>query len=139
MLHIDSTKFGEIVIHPVKSRAAGSRQGGIFNGVNNKKYHQVLIVGDKIEERDREKLRKLFDTSHKIGDWEIEKLISNNPEIIVIGTGQDGAMEIDNETLKKLQVNGAEIIFDSTPKAIEIYNEQIKHNNKTNALIHTTC
>jgi len=120
MPHIDSTKFGEIVI-------------------NNKKYHQVLIIGDKIEERDCEKLKELFDTSHKIGDWETEKLISNNPEIIVIGTVQDGAMGINNETLKKLQVNGAEIISDITPKAIEIYNEQIKHGNKTNALIHTTC
>jgi hypothetical protein len=120
MPHIDSTQFGEVVI------------GG-------KKYHQVLIIGDKIEERDCEKLRKLFDTAHKIGDWEIEKLISNNPEIILIGTGQNGAMELDKETIQKLQSKGTEVIFDTTPKIIEVYNNQVKLGKKVNALIHTTC
>jgi hypothetical protein len=120
MPHIDSTQFGEITI-------------------DDKKYHQVLIVGDSIEERDYKKLKELFETSHKIGDWEIEKLLSNNPEVIVIGTGQNGAFVIDAETTKKLQISGAQIISDITPKAIEAYNERIKLGKKVNALIHTTC
>jgi len=120
MPHINSTQFGEIVI-------------------DNKKYHQVLIIGDLIEERDWEKLKKLFDTSHKIGDWEIEKLISNNPEIIIIATGQNGAMEPDKETVQKLQIKKAQVIMEATPKAIGIYNDKVKQSIKTNALIHTTC
>jgi len=120
MPHIDSTKFGEII-------------------VDDKKYHQVLIIGDKIEERDWEKLKKLFDTAHKIGDWEIEKLLSNSPEIIIIGTGQDGAMAIDDEIVKKFRELSIETITDITPKAIEIYNEKIKQGKRVNALIHTTC
>jgi len=122
MPHINSTQFGEIVI-------------------DNKKYHQVLIVGDRVEERGWEKLKKLFDTSHKIGEWEVEKLLSNNPEIIIIGTGQDGAMASEEPaaSLRKQAGENIEIIIEPTPKAIEIYNEQVKLGEKVNALIHTTC
>jgi len=137
MLHIDSTKFGEVIIHPVKSPINRGSPKAKFNGVN--KYHQVLIIGDKIEERDYKKLHELFDSSHKIGDWEIEKLLKGDPQVIIVGTGQNGAMELDKETIQKLQSKGAEIIFDATPKIIEIYNEKIKQGVKTNALIHTTC
>jgi hypothetical protein len=120
MLHIDATQFGEIII-------------------DNKKYHQVLIIGDKIEERDYKKLKELFDTAHKIGDWEIEALISNNPEIIIIGTGQNGAMEIDEKIVKKFKDMSIETIIAEIPKAIEIYNDQVKLDKKVNALMHTTC
>jgi len=119
-MHIDTTQFGEIII-------------------DDKKYHQVLIVGDAVEERDYKKLEKLFGSSHEIGDWEIEKLLSNNPEIIIIGTGQNGTMEVDKKTIQKLQSKGAETIIATTPQIIEIFNEKIKQGVKTNALIHTTC
>lgn len=120
MPHIDSTQFGEIII-------------------DNKKYHQVLIVGDSVEERDYKKLEELFNTSHEIGDWEIEKLISNNPEIIIIGIGQNGAMEVPAASLRKQAGEDIELIIVETPEAIKIYNEKIKQGVKTNALIHTTC
>lgn len=120
MPHINSTQFGEVII-------------------DDKKYHQVLIIGDKIEERDTEKLKKLFDTSHKIGEWEIERLISNSPEIVIIGTGQDGAMPVDSEIVDKFRTMSAEIIIEPTPKVIEIYNDQVKLGKRINALIHTTC
>jgi hypothetical protein len=100
---------------------------------------QVLIIGKIVKERDSEKLHELFNTSHKIGDWEIEELLSNNPEIIIIGTGQNGAMQIDEDLAKKLKANSSELIIAETPQAIEIYNEQIKFGKRVNALIHTTC
>ncbi len=128
---INSTQFGEIVI-------------------DDKKYHQVLIVGDAVEERDYKKLEELFGSSHEIGDWEIEKLLSNNPEIIIIGTGQTGAMARpprlagshggQGSTIRNLFKNkNVEIIIAETPKAISIYNDQIKLGKRVNALIHTTC
>jgi len=120
MVRIDGTQFGEVTI-------------------DKKKYHQVLIVGDRIEERDYKKLKELFDTAHKIGDWEIEALLSNNPEIIIIGTGQNGAMVVDDESAKKLKAKSSELIVAKTPEAIEIYNDRIKKGKKVNALIHTTC
>ncbi|OIO47514.1 MAG: hypothetical protein COY09_01725 [Candidatus Portnoybacteria bacterium CG_4_10_14_0_2_um_filter_39_11] len=120
MPKIDSTKFGEIVI-------AG------------KKYGQVLIIGDKIVERDYDKLKKLFGTAHKIADWEIEQLLSNNPEAIVIGTGQDGLLEVDEEFKRQMAGRGIELIVGKTFEALEVYNEKIKAGQRANALMHTTC
>ena len=120
MPHIESTQFGEVVI-------------------DKKKYHQVLIVGDKVEERDYEKLKESFGTAHEIGEWEINELLSNEPKIIVIGAGQNGAMDVGEKTIKKFQDKGIETIIDTTPKIIEIYNEKIKQGERVNALIHTTC
>lgn len=120
MPYINSTQFGEITI-------------------DNKKYQQVLIIEDEVEERKYKKLKELFGTSHKIGDWEIEKLLGNKPEIIIVGTGQNGALEVDEDTAKKLKTNDSELIIVKTPEAIEIYNQKTKENKKVNALMHTTC
>lgn len=120
MIRIDSTKFGEIVI-------------------DGKKYHQVLIIGNSVIERDYEKLEGLFGTSHKIGDWEVEELFKNSPEIIIIGTGQDGMMEVDRSLYEKIGNKNIELIITITPEAIKIYNEKIESGKRVNALIHTSC
>ncbi len=122
MPYINSTEFGNVVI-------------------DNKKYNQVLIIGDSVMERDYNKLEELFSTSHEIGDWEVEELLKENPEIIVIGTGQNGAMEVDKPAanLRKQAGKEIEVITAETPKAIEIYNQKTKQGKRVNALIHTTC
>ena len=117
---IDSTKFGEITI-------------------DGKKYHQVLIVGNSVIERDYERLEKLFGTSHKIGDWETEELLKENPEIIIVGTGQDGVLEVENNFSDGITNKKIELISARTPEAIKIYNEKVEEGKRVNALIHTTC
>ena len=120
MPHIDSSEFGAII-------------------VDGKKYHQVLIVGNLVLEREYEKLKNLFGTSHQIGDWEVESLLKESPEIIIIGTGQDGMLRVDKEFLDRARENNAELVVEITPKAVEIYNDKVKTGQRVNALIHTTC
>lgn len=99
----------------------------------------MLIINGQILERDSDKLSRLFGTSHQIGDWEVEKLLEQNPEIILIGTGQSGMLNVDQNFYEKVKDKDVEIITDITPKAIKIYNEKIKEGRRVNALIHTTC
>ena len=120
MLHIDSTKFGEIII------------GG-------EKYGQVLIVGEAVFERNEDKLHELFGTTHQIGDWEVESLLQENPEIVIVGTGQEGVLKAEEDFLEKMEKAKVEVIIAITPKAIEIYNEKAEEGKRVNALIHTTC
>ena len=120
MLHINSTSFGSITI-------------------NNKKYGQVLIVGKIVEERDEKQLYKLFNTTHQIGDWEVEKLLSNQPEVIIIGSGQSGVLEVSPEVKGKLTTGEARLKILITPEAIAEFNKIYKEGKKVNALIHTTC
>ncbi|MBD3282646.1 MAG: hypothetical protein GF387_03530 [Candidatus Portnoybacteria bacterium] len=120
MPYINSTKFGQIV-------------------VDNEKYGQVLIVGDSVIERESEKLKKVFGTSHKIGDWEIDALLKNNPDIVVIGTGQSGVMKVGDDFLNKMEKEGVNVFSGITPRAIKKYNEEMEKGKSVNALIHTTC
>lgn len=112
MITIESIRFGEIVI-------------------NKKKYGDVLIIENKISERDWKS------GSHGVSETEAEKLISSKPEAVIIATGQSGCLELDTNIEDKIKC-GAELIVLRTPEAVTKFNELAK-NKKVNALIHTTC
>lgn len=72
--------------------------------VDNQEYAQVLVVENEVIERDSNTLHRLFGTTHKMSDLEIEKLLGGKPEIIVIGNGWEGAMEVSQKFKIKLKV-----------------------------------
>ena len=120
MPNIESTKFGEVII-------------------DGRRYCQVLIIGDDVIERNEKKLERLFGTTHRIGDWEIEKLLETEPEIVIVGTGQNGVLKVSAEFMEKMQEANVKVIADISPEAIKKYNENRAKGKKINALIHTTC
>jgi len=120
MLSINNTSFGSITI-------------------NNKKYSQVLILGETVEEREYDRLKELFGTSHRIGVWETEKLLADRPAVIVVGTGQDGKLETDEEFLAACRAAGVEALADKTPAAFLVYNRLVEEGKRVNGLFHTTC
>lgn len=120
MVYIGSTKFGSVTI-------------------NNKKYGQVLIIGGQIEERDEKQLYKLFGTTHQIGEWEVGKLLSTKPEVIIIGNGQSGVLKVNDKIKQKFLGLGIELKILLTKEAIKEFNKINQTGRKVNALIHTTC
>jgi len=120
MPYINSTEFGSITIDDIK-------------------YNQVLIVGNKVIEREYKKLKELFGTSHKIGEWEVVELLKENPEAVFIGTGQDGMLSVDKNIIEIMKGKGIELVIEKTPVIITLYNNNLKIGKKVNALIHTTC
>lgn len=120
MLHIDSTSFGSVTI-------------------NGRRHRDVTIIGEKIEQRDYNKLFGLFGTDHLVSDWEVQKLLSTKPEIVIIGSGQSGVLKVTGEVKDKLTATGVELKILITPEAIKEYNKLINEGRKVNALIHTTC
>lgn len=107
--------------------------------VDGRTYHQVLIIGEEVLERESDKLHELFGTTHRLGDWEKEKLISQNPEIILIASGWSGLVKIDDDFKNKLKEGKIELQIVLTPKVVKHYNQLIKEGKRVNALIHTTC
>ena len=89
-------------------------------------------------ERDLSRLHELFGTGHKIGDWEIQQLCEGRPQVILVGNGQDGVLEVDERLYAAAEKAGAEVIVRVTPDAIRKYNE-LAPTRRINALIHTTC
>ena len=107
--------------------------------VDGQEYHQVLIIGDEVLERESDKLHRLFGTTHVIGDWEKKKLFSSNPEIILIASGWSGLVKIDEEFKNQLKEKNIELQVVLTPKVVERYNQLVKEDKQVNCLIHTTC
>lgn len=120
MTRIDNIKFGNLTI-------------------DGQKYHQVLIIGSRIVERQSDKLHELFGTSHKIGDWEQAMLVQDRPDVILIADGFNGKLEVEPEAMEKFKNTGAEILVLHSPAAIHKFNTLVKQGKKVNALIHTTC
>ncbi|MCJ7804844.1 MTH938/NDUFAF3 family protein [Patescibacteria group bacterium] len=107
--------------------------------VNGQVYHQVLIIGDEVLEREKNKLENLFGTTHQIGEWEQKEILSGKPEVILIASGWNGLLKVDGEFKKKVENLGIELKVVLTPKLISEYNQLIKQDKKVNCLIHTTC
>jgi hypothetical protein len=107
-----------------------------FGGVeiDGKRYRDVLIVEGEIIDRGK---WGYFDT-HTVSERELKELLRGNPEVILIGSGQSGVLEVPTEVEEEIKKRGIELIVLETPKAIERYNELSKV-KKVNALIHTTC
>lgn len=119
-VYFDSSRFGEVVI-------------------NGRSYGDVLVVGEDIKERDDSRLDRELGTDHLIGDWEVERLLSNNPEIVIIGAGTDGDLQVTPEVGEKFKKAEVKLIILTTHRAIREYNSLIKMGKRVNALIHSTC
>ena len=107
---INSTSFGSITI-------------------DNKKYnYDVWIFVDKtIQRRNR---------NHEFTLEEFNIITKDNPEILLIGTGQYGVVKISEEVIKTAKEKNIELIYGKTPEVIKKFNELDK---KIAAAFHTTC
>lgn len=107
--------------------------------VDGQNYHQVLVVDAQVEERDSSKLRELFGTTHRIGDWEQEKLLSENPQIILIANGFSGVLKVGQKFKDKINQQSIELRVVLTPKVAKEYHKLLAEKKRVNVLIHTTC
>lgn len=111
--------------------------GGV--SVDGKEHDDVLIVGEKVLDRD-DIVPGWFEgrSHHTVYDHELKKLLEGNPEVIVIGNGQDEVLRVPAEVEQAIRKKGIELVVLETPKAIEEYN-RLSKTKRVNALIHTTC
>jgi len=83
--------------------------------------------------------------SHKISAKDIQRAIEQNPETIVIGTGQSGIAQVTPEAQKEVELKGIKLIIDATEEAIKTFNyllsqaEENEEELKIIGLFHLTC
>ncbi len=113
MVRIDGTSFGSIT-------------------VNGKHYsHDVWILADgSIRRRDRD---------HEFTLNELYLLLEGKPELVIVGTGQSGCVQVDKEAAELALKQGVKIIDDITPDALKRYNEAINARRRVAGAFHVTC
>lgn len=101
--------------------------------INGKKYNRDLILyPNKINDSWWRK------EGHRLSIEDIEEIINEKPEVLIIGTGYMGIMEVPEKVIEYVKSNGIEIIIAKTSEACKKYNELYK-SKKVCAALHLTC
>ncbi len=111
---IDSYEFGEII-------------------VDGKTYtSDVIIFPDKVQ---GEWWRK---EGHRLSVEDVKDIVAAKPEVVIVGTGYSGFLEVLSKTRHFLENENIELFVYNTKKACRKYNELFK-TKRVVAALHLTC
>lgn len=111
---IDSYSFGTLIID------------------GNKFTKDLIIFSEKINSNWRRK------TGHLLSENDIKEILDYKPDILIIGTGANGLMKVDDRLKDKLKALGIEFVIKKTAEAVTEYNRICKE-KKTVCALHLTC
>ena len=84
--------------------------------------------------------------SHVIDVEDVKRAIDQNPEVIIIGTGESGMAEVTEETKREMKLKGIELIIDTTEEAVKTFNVILEESKgeegeqkRVIGLFHLTC
>ena len=84
--------------------------------------------------------------SHLVDVDDVERAIKQNPDTIVIGTGEAGMVKVTEGAKKFIQEKGIKLFIDKTEEAVKTFNiicqeskEEEGEQNKIIGLFHLTC
>ncbi len=101
--------------------------------VSGKKYTlDVIIFPDRV--RDNWWRR----TGHQLCLKDVAEVMTEKPEVLVVGTGTSGLMKMLPEIEERVEAQGIKLIVESTDKASNTYNH-ICHSQKIVTALHLTC
>jgi len=109
-----------------------SYQFGLI-GVNGKEYSaDIIIFPDSVRS---DWWRK---EGHELCLEDIAEVITEHPEVLVVGTGASGLMKVLPEVKQAAQAQGIKLITETTDKACDTYN-QLCRSQKVVVALHLTC
>jgi hypothetical protein len=95
-------------------------------------HHDVIIYKDRVDDAWRRM------EGHKLSLGDIAKILEKKPEILVIGTGADGVMNVPADVIASIEAKGIRVIAKKTGDACEDYN-QLAPSKNVIAALHLTC
>lgn len=76
---------------------------------------------------------------HKLSLNDLTEVLEYNPEILVIGTGANGAMNVPRTLTDELESRGIDVLVAETDAAVEQFNEFTAAGRRAVAALHLTC
>lgn len=96
-------------------------------------HHDVILCPDKIE------INWIRQESHSLVPEDIAEIISYQPEILIVGTGAYGVLQVPSTTVAMLKRQHIRLIAEPTARACEIFNEYVSKGQKVVGAFHLTC
>jgi len=116
---IDNTSFGSITI-----------EGKAFE------YDVLIRLNGEIEKRKKKLSKAIYGTSHVLSLDEARYVYEKGTKRLIIGSGQDGNVELSNEAADYFERRHCKVDVSSTPRAIGTWN---KAEGDVIGLFHVTC
>jgi len=113
-MEIQSYRFGEIVI-----------DGKAYNS-------DVIIFPNRVRDSWWRK------EGHRLQPEDVKEIIEFKPELLIIGTGASGCMQVPEDTVESIESKGIQLKIEKTGDACSTYNN-IKNKGKVVAAFHLTC
>lgn len=111
---IESYSFGEIVI-------------------DGKHYsNDVIVYPGRVDGHWRR------EEGHSLAPEDVWEVLQTSPDVLVIGQGSSGQMDVPFETRRKLQDAGIQVIAEPTGSACKTYN-RLRGKRRVVAALHLTC
>jgi len=111
---IQSYSFGEIII-------------------DGRRYSSdVIVYPDRVDSQ------WWREEGHLLSPADIWEVLQTPPEVLVIGQGSAGRMDVPVETRRQLQDAGTEVIAEPTEQACRTYN-RLRGRRRVVAALHLTC
>lgn len=76
---------------------------------------------------------------HRLSPADLEEVVQAKPEVLVIGTGAMGRMEVPPETLRYLEEHGIRALVELSAHACERFNALAAAGKRVAAALHLTC
>ena len=122
---IESLSWGAFVVRGKTHAGKGEDREG--------KGKDIRLVGEKVT---RWKERK----GHELKKSMITGVYDENVEVLVIGNGANGRVEVPDKVKKDIAAHGiGELIVEKTPDACRVYNQLCRAGRKAALLAHGTC
>jgi len=102
--------------------------------IDGKEYRRDLIITlDGIRENWWRK------EGHKLHFEDLSDVLSNEVEVLVIGTGYYGLMEVPEEVKRQIEEKGIKVVVEKTEDACKTFNKLLKEGKRVIAALHLTC
>jgi hypothetical protein len=117
--HINSARFGSITI-----------DGFVL------KHDVIIRLGGEVKKRKKKLSKALYGTSHIISLAEAEHVYQKDAELLIIGAGKFGRVELSPEAADYFDRHGCQVELLPTDKAIRAWNEA---EGDVIGMFHITC
>jgi len=75
---------------------------------------------------------------HSLSVADLHEVFQAKPEVLVVGTGASGVMDVPQATRDAIASAGIQLIAERSGDAVETYN-RLRGENRTAAALHLTC
>jgi hypothetical protein len=100
--------------------------------------HDVILYPEGSGRGERVQANWWRQEGHRLDKADLEEVVKAKPEMLVVGTGYYGSMQVPPETIDFLNRLGIEVCAEPTQQACRRYNE-VKDIRKVVAALHLTC